>query len=159
MLFYLHVILPTARRRKVDVRSRSRSRSRLRHLSRILNRMPEPFPIPTVLCDFCCQVYFTHFLCTYSYHNIFMFEYYCPMTYVRDQRKKKLHNLCRGRARQRWPRRRPPLVRLYEWAVHSQLCNSKKMYILIHYLTSHIQFKSLTVFFNVKICSLPCTVQ
>ena len=46
MLFYLHVILPTARRRKVDVRSRSRSRSRLRHLSRILNRMPEPFPIP-----------------------------------------------------------------------------------------------------------------
>ena len=48
MLFYLHVIiLPTARRRKVDVRSRSRSRSRLRHLSRILNRMPEPFPIPT----------------------------------------------------------------------------------------------------------------
>jgi len=48
MLFYLHVILPTARRRKVDVRSRSRSRSRLRHLSRILNRMPEPFPTPNI---------------------------------------------------------------------------------------------------------------
>ena len=46
MLFYLHVILPTARRRKVDVRSRSRSR--LRHLSRILNRMPEPFPTPNI---------------------------------------------------------------------------------------------------------------
>ena len=43
---YFYVILPTTRRRKVDVRGRSRCRSRLRQLSRILNRMPEPFPIP-----------------------------------------------------------------------------------------------------------------
>ena len=53
-----------------------------------------------------------HFLCTYTYHNIFMFKYYCPMTYVRCPRKKILHNCQRTEAEQ---------IRHNLWKIHHNL--------------------------------------